>query len=199
VEGVLSHQLKQFVIDGNKVVLSVSNADTKVDDAEFEENEVYAIDIVTSTGEGKVSDSVICICCSFFSLFDHVFVEYSWQPKLLDEKQTTIYKRAVDKNYHLKMKASRFIFSEISQKFPIMPFTARFVTAQRFLIFEVFYFCCVLKHELMNCYRALEEKRARLGLVECMNHELLQPYPVLHEKPGRDIPPITTGHTIASY
>ncbi|PWZ09654.1 hypothetical protein Zm00014a_027490 [Zea mays] len=55
MEGVLSHQLKQSVIDGNKVVLSVSNADTKVDDAEFEENEVYAIDIVTSTGEGKLS------------------------------------------------------------------------------------------------------------------------------------------------
>lgn len=34
-----------------------------------------------------------------------------------------------------------------------------------------------------NC-RALEEKRARLGLVECVNHDLLQPYPVLHEKPG---------------
>ncbi|KAL4557903.1 hypothetical protein LXL04_036097 [Taraxacum kok-saghyz] len=130
VEGVLSHQQKQFVIDGNKVVLSLSNPETRVDDAEFEENEVYAIDIVTSTGDGK--------------------------PKLLDEKQTTIYKRAVDKNYHLKMKASRFIFSEISQKFPIMPFSAR----------------------------ALEEKRARLGLVECVNHELLQPYPVLHEKPG---------------
>ncbi|KAK9126707.1 hypothetical protein Scep_015553 [Stephania cephalantha] len=130
VEGVLSHQLKQFVIDGNKVVLSVSNPETRVDDAEFEENEVYAIDIVTSTGDGK--------------------------PKLLDEKQTTVYKRAVDRNYHLKMKASRFIFSEISQKFPIMPFTAR----------------------------ALEEKRARLGLVECVNHDLLQPYPVLHEKAG---------------
>ena len=54
VEGVLSHQLKQFVIDGNKVVLSISNSETRVDDAEFEENEVYAIDIVTSTGEGKV-------------------------------------------------------------------------------------------------------------------------------------------------
>ncbi|KAG6771687.1 hypothetical protein POTOM_023069 [Populus tomentosa] len=130
VEGVLSHQLKQFVIDGNKVILSVSNPDTRVDDAEFEENEVYAVDIVTSTGDGK--------------------------PKLLDEKNTTIYKRAVDKNYHLKMKSSRFIFSEINQKFPIMPFTAR----------------------------ALEDKRARLGLVECVNHDLLQPYPVLHEKPG---------------
>jgi curved DNA binding protein len=98
-EGVLSHQMKQFVIDANKVILSVANSETRVDDAEFEENEVYAIDVVTSTGEGK--------------------------PRLLDEKQTTIYKRAVDKSYHLKMKASRFIFSEINTKFPIMPFTAR--------------------------------------------------------------------------
>ncbi|KNA07779.1 hypothetical protein SOVF_168790 [Spinacia oleracea] len=130
VEGVLSHQMKQFVIDGNKVVLSVTSPDMRVDDAEFEENEVYSVDIAASTGEGK--------------------------PRMLDEKQTTIYKRAVDKNYHLKMKASRFIFSEINQKFPIMPFTAR----------------------------ALEEKRARLGLVECVNHDLLQPYPVLYEKPG---------------
>lgn len=46
--------MKQFVIDGNKVILSVSNPDTRVDDAEFEENEVYSIDIVTSTGDGKV-------------------------------------------------------------------------------------------------------------------------------------------------
>ena len=61
VEGVLSHQLKQFVIDGNKVVLSVGSPDVRVDDAEFEENEVYAIDIVTSTGEGKVVNSDIFV------------------------------------------------------------------------------------------------------------------------------------------
>ncbi|KAE8658658.1 ERBB-3 BINDING PROTEIN 1 [Hibiscus syriacus] len=36
----------------------------------------------------------------------------------------------------------------------------------------------------MKFMQALEEKRARLGLVECVNHDLLQPYPVLHEKPG---------------
>lgn len=46
--------MKQFVIDGNKVVLSVASPDTRVDEAEFEENEVYSIDIVMSTGEGKV-------------------------------------------------------------------------------------------------------------------------------------------------
>ena len=33
VEGVLSHQMKQFVIDGNKVVLSVTNPDTRFYDA----------------------------------------------------------------------------------------------------------------------------------------------------------------------
>lgn len=64
VEGVLSHQMKQFVIDGNKVVLSVPGPETRVDEAEFEENEVYAIDIVTSTGEGKVYLYVVCFYSS---------------------------------------------------------------------------------------------------------------------------------------
>ncbi|WZZ17210.1 hypothetical protein YC2023_110299 [Brassica napus] len=130
VEGVISHQMKQNVIDASKSFLSVSTPETRVDDAEFEENEVYAIDIVASTGDGK--------------------------PKLIDEKQTTVYKKDAAVNYQLKMKASRFIISEIKEKFPHMPFTAR----------------------------SLEEKRARLGLVECVNHGHLQPYPVLYEKPG---------------
>ena len=53
VEGVLSHQLKQFIIDGNKVVLNRPLPDLKAEDAQFEENEVYGIDILVSTGEGK--------------------------------------------------------------------------------------------------------------------------------------------------
>lgn len=69
VEGVLSHQLKQFVIDGNKAILSVSNPDTRVDDAEFEENEVYSIDIVTSTGEGKVSCAIITTCVTYCNMW----------------------------------------------------------------------------------------------------------------------------------
>ncbi|KAL5814819.1 hypothetical protein ACOSQ4_025460 [Xanthoceras sorbifolium] len=117
VEGVLSHQLKQFVIDGNKVVLSVSSPETRVDDAEFEENEVYAVDIVIIAGDGK--------------------------PKLLDERETTIYKRAVDTGQKLSLEDESFKIH----------------------------------------FQALEEKRARLGLVECVNHDLLLPYPVLREKP----------------
>jgi hypothetical protein len=62
--------MKQFVIDANKVILSVSNPETRVDDAEFEENEVYAIDIVISTGDGKVCypipTSVYCLIVEDF-------------------------------------------------------------------------------------------------------------------------------------
>ena len=57
-------------------------------------------------------------------------------------------------SYNLKMKASRAIFSEINTKFPTMPFTLR----------------------------ALQTEHTRFGIVECLNHDLLHPYPVLHEK-----------------
>jgi len=129
VEGVLSHQMKRFVIDGSKVIISKSTLDHKVDEFEFEENQVYAIDIVMSTGEGKAKEM---------------------------ETRTTIYKRAVDQNYLLKMKAARYVFNEINSRFPTLPFTLR----------------------------ALDEKRGRLGITECLKHDLVNPYPVLYEKQG---------------
>eukprot|EP01025_Chloroclados_australasicus_P031769 TRINITY_DN3214_c0_g1_i1.p1 TRINITY_DN3214_c0_g1~~TRINITY_DN3214_c0_g1_i1.p1 ORF type:complete len:417 (-),score=59.55 TRINITY_DN3214_c0_g1_i1:348-1412(-) len=130
VEGVMTHNQKQFVIDGNKVVLNKPSPEARVEDSEFEENEVYAIDIVVSTGEGKT--------------------------RMLDEKETNIYKRALDVEYSLKLKTSRAVFSEITKKFPTMPFTIR----------------------------DLENKQVRMGLTECLSHGLLHPYPVLHEKQG---------------
>ena len=41
---------------------------------------------------------------------------------MLDEKETTVYKRALDMSYQLKMKASREVFSEIQRKYPTMLF-----------------------------------------------------------------------------
>jgi len=131
VEGVLSHQMKRYVIDGNKVILNKPSPEAKAEEAIFQENEVYALDIAFTTGEGK--------------------------PKLKDEKETNVYKRALDKEYNLKMKASRFVFSEINKRFPTMPFTMRLIE---------------------------DSGRARLGLTECLSHELLHAYPVLHEKSG---------------
>lgn len=54
VEGVLSHVMRRYVIDGEKVIMNKPTPDQIADDYEVEESDVYAIDIVMSSGEGKV-------------------------------------------------------------------------------------------------------------------------------------------------
>jgi len=130
VEGCLSHQMKRYVIDGNKVVLAKPTFDQKVDTFEFQENEVYAIDIAMSTGEGKTRE---------------------------EGRRCTIYKRRVDVEYSLKMKASRAIFNEINSKYPTFPFSLRSLS---------------------------EEKKAKLGITELLTHNLVVSYPVLYEREG---------------
>jgi curved DNA binding protein len=100
LEGVLSHEMKRYVVDGSRTIMNRRDAEggTRVEEWKFAEYEVYGIDIVMSTGEGKA--------------------------KALDAK-TTVYKRQVDVDYKLKMKTSRAVFSEINKRFPTMPFTLR--------------------------------------------------------------------------
>lgn len=73
------------------------------------------------------------------------------------ELRTTIFKRAIDITYNLKLKTSRQFFSDVQQRFPTMMFTLR----------------------------AFEDlKVARMGVNECSKHELLNNYPVLVERNG---------------
>jgi methionine aminopeptidase len=57
VEGMLSHQLKQFKIDGEKTIIQNPNDAQKKEHEkyEFATHEVYAMDVLVSTGEGVVS------------------------------------------------------------------------------------------------------------------------------------------------
>jgi len=130
VQGVLSHQSKKHVIDGNRCVNNKPTVEHKVDEVTFEANDVFSFDVVLSTGEGKSNEQ---------------------------SARTTIFKRAVDQTYKLKMKTSRAFFSEVNKRFSTFPFTLR----------------------------ALADSRAaKMGVVECVNHELMESYPVLYEKPG---------------
>jgi len=128
VEGVLSHQMKKHVIDANKTIINKATTDQQVPEAAVNKNDVFAIDIVMSTGEGK--------------------------PKQGGDR-TTVFKRNIEEKYSLKMKASRAFFSEVNTRFPTMPFTLR----------------------------AGDEKAWRMGVVECVKHDLFIEYPVLYEKP----------------
>jgi len=98
VEGVLSHQLKRFVIDGNRVILNRETVDQHVEEFTFEEGEVYSLDIVMSSGDGKTREG---------------------------DAKTAIYKRAVDANYLLKLNSARAALKEIETKFGAMAFNAR--------------------------------------------------------------------------
>lgn len=98
VVGVLSHNLEQNLIDGEKVIANKEDIEHKAKAITFEENEVYAIDVVVSSGEGK--------------------------PKTSDER-TTVYKRDPVHKVSLKVQASRVMMGEVMQKSPYFPFTLR--------------------------------------------------------------------------
>eukprot|EP01066_Platyproteum_vivax_P010177 Platyproteum_vivax@DN4529_c0_g1_i1.p1 len=130
LEGVLSHQLKKHVIDGNQVIAQKETADQKVEVFEFEANTVYALDVIFSTGEGKPKESEI---------------------------RTTVYKRNVEMNYSLKTGKARHFLSDVNRRYPTLPFNLRNFDG---------------------------ETECKLGVSECMRHDLLHAFPVLHEKTG---------------
>lgn len=72
------------------------------------------------------------------------------------ETRCTVYKRQLDQQYNLKSKHSRSFFSVVNKKYPTLPFSIRG--------FE-------------------DTVGAKVGVKECMEHELLMEYPVLTDKP----------------
>jgi hypothetical protein len=50
LEGVLSHELKKHLIDGNKVIINKETFDQRVDNAEFAVHDVFALDVFVSSG-----------------------------------------------------------------------------------------------------------------------------------------------------
>ena len=72
------------------------------------------------------------------------------------DAKTTVFKKT-GLTYMLKMKTSREFYSQVSKSYGPMPFNIR------------------------NCE---EEKKARMGVVECVKHQVLQPFNVLYEKDG---------------
>ncbi|XP_071485577.1 proliferation-associated protein 2G4-like [Diadema antillarum] len=131
VSGMLSHQLKKNVINGEKSIIQNPTEEQLREHTKcaFEVHEVYAVDVLVSTGDGKAKEK---------------------------DRRTTVYKRTTE-TYQLKMRTSRVFFSELTNRFTTMPFPLR--------AFE-------------------DEAKARMGIVECLNHNLVEPYAVLYEKEG---------------
>merc|ERR1712066_1141986 len=93
-----------------------------------EMNEVYCIDIVMSTGEGKGRAT---------------------------ELRNTVYKRAVETNYLLKTQKARQFISEVNRRFPALPFTLRAIEDEQVARVGV---SEAKRHELLDEYPVLQEK-----------------------------------------
>jgi len=134
VEGMLSHQLEQNKIDGEKTIIqNPSEAQRKEHEKyEFSLHEVYAVDVLISSGEGQGREK---------------------------DAKITIYKKTED-TYMLKMKTSREFFSKVSKQFGTMPFNLRSMD---------------------------DEKKARMGVHECVTHKLIEPFQVLYDKEGAHV------------
>jgi curved DNA binding protein len=134
VQGVLSHIMPRNKIDGPKAILNRSDPEQKIEEVTFGQNEVWGIDIVVSTGDGK--------------------------PKELDNREATVYKRTGNAAYSLKHKISRSIYSEVQTKYGLLPFSLRYLE---------------------------DATKARFGIAEARDHDLVVPYPVLREREGETV------------
>lgn len=58
VEGVLSHKVKKHMIDGDDVIINKETPEQKVEEHKFEKYEVFVLDIIISSGEGKPKEVI---------------------------------------------------------------------------------------------------------------------------------------------
>lgn len=91
---------------------------------------MFALDVFVSSGDGKPKESDV---------------------------RCTVYKRAMDRSYNLKLKQSRQFINDVLDRYPSFCFS-------------------------LNSFE--DPIVARIGVKECLEHEMLVPYPVLSEKAG---------------
>jgi curved DNA binding protein len=84
--------------------------------------------------------------------------------------KTSIFKRALETTYKLKTESARKLLSVVEQNFHTFPFSFNSFDNEEAIR---------MKNPIQNL-----KSTAKMGLVECLSHELLHPYPVLAEKKG---------------
>merc|ERR1712151_909037 len=109
----------------------MGGTDQNVDEFEFEQNEVYCIDVVVSTGEGKGREA---------------------------EVRHTVYKRQVEASYILKTQKARQFISEVNKRFPALPFSLRAIEDEQVARVGV---SEAKRHELLEEYPVLKEKEGQ--------------------------------------
>jgi methionine aminopeptidase len=127
---MMTSQVLRNVLEGPKQFVLNPPENQKPEEIVFEQGEVYTVDILVSSGDGKLRETNV---------------------------RTTVFKRNPNAVYQLKMKTSRALFSQIQKECGTMAFSLK--------QFE-------------------EEKKARMGIVECQSHQLVSGHGVMKNGEG---------------
>lgn len=134
VEGVLSHNLRRYTLDGQKTILSKEAHDQHVELVKFEDFEAWTVDVMMSTGEGK--------------------------PKLAETK-STVFKRVAGEKYNLKQASSREVLNFVQKNYETLAFNVRHVQGaigpKALMGLKE-----MIDHNLLNEYPVLVEKNKEL-------------------------------------
>ena len=96
VEGVLSHRMRRDIIDGPEVIINHTTFDQKVEERQFAHGDVFGLDVMVSTGDGKPKET---------------------------ELRCSVHKRAIENTYKLKTESGRKLLAVVEQNFHTFPFS----------------------------------------------------------------------------
>ncbi|KAJ2746335.1 hypothetical protein GGI20_001457 [Coemansia sp. BCRC 34301] len=128
-EDTFTCQVDRFVMSGANTFANRVNPDVPAPELTFETGEMYTIDCTMSTGSGIARASAI---------------------------DAAVYQRDVNRQYSLKLRTSRALFSEVSKRYSVFPFLLR---------------------DVLTANQAL-----RAGVQECVRSQLLVPFAVTLDK-----------------
>ncbi|KAI9321500.1 peptidase M24, structural domain-containing protein [Dichotomocladium elegans] len=109
VEGTYSSPMKRYVLRAGRDIENRFPQDMTVQDLEkydfvIEPNQVYQMNIVLTSGDGKVRTA---------------------------EEKPQVFQRDVNKSYQLKLKGARMAYAEVNDKFTVFPFPARALSSKQ--------------------------------------------------------------------
>ena len=141
VEGVLSHKMRRDIVDGFETIICTKSNEHQVDIRDFDHGDVYGLDVIVSTGAGQPKESPL---------------------------KCTVYKRALETTYKLKIDSSRKLLSVVEHNFYNFPFSMNSFDNE----------------ENVKTTKPIDnlKKVSKMGLAECVAHDLFYPLPVLQEK-----------------
>lgn len=98
MDAVLSHEMRQYVIDHENTIISKETHERSVNEFDFDHYQVFGLDIMMSSGKGKAIER---------------------------GEKCTIYKRNIEIEYPLRMKTSRELLTMVNKQYPTFPFSMR--------------------------------------------------------------------------